>query len=106
MPHRQEHAAFRYRKRSRAVVDTADEAYLRVDIACGAGAACRACPLTDPALALLGGGSTAAQAPSHLLLPDAATLLECLEVFELPQLSNAVLLTSELRQVGGQEGRP
>lgn len=104
----QEHAAFRYRKRSRTVVDTAEEAYLRVDIPCGAGAVCAACPPTAPALALLDGplalgafaaADGAAQAPPpHLLLPDAGTLLECLEVFELPQMSNVVLLASELHQ--------
>ena len=97
---------FRYRKRSRTVMDTAEEAYLRVDIPCGAGAACAACPPTAPALALLEpadaavGGGGAGAPPPHLLLPDAAALAECLEVLELPQLRNAVLLSSELRQVG------
>ena len=82
-PPPQEHHAFRYRKRSRTVADTAEEAYLRVDIPCGCGAACAACPPTLPALALPGGGGGGGEGSprqAHLLLPDAAALLECLEV--------------------------
>lgn len=80
----QELHAFRYRKRSRTVADTAEEAYLRVDIPCGAGPACAACPPTSPALALAAAGGVGAGAGAglrpHLVLPDAAVLLECLEV--------------------------
>ncbi|KAL4433810.1 hypothetical protein ABPG75_000251 [Micractinium tetrahymenae] len=86
---RREHPAFRYRKRSRTVVDTAEEAYLRVDIACGS-PACQACPPTAPALP---------PAPRHLVLPDAAALKECLEVWELSLVEGTVLLSSELRQL-------
>ena len=83
---------FTFRKRSRTVLDTAEEAYLRLDIACGS-PSCALCAPTLPALA---------PAPAHLLLPDAAVLAECLEVFELPQLENVVLLSSVVRQVRPQ----
>lgn len=87
----QERPAFRYRKRSRTVVDTAEEAYLRVDIPCGS-PACPVCAPTSPALL---------PSPRHLVLPDSAALKECLEVWELAQVEGLVLLSSELRQVGG-----
>ena len=70
--------------------DTAEEAYLRLDIPCGS-PDCVACPPTSPALA---------PSPQHLLLPDASVLAGCLEVFELPEVENLVLLTSVVRQVG------
>lgn len=101
------HHTFRYRKRSRTVADTGEEAYLRVDIPCGCGTACAACPPTLPALTLAsGGGGIAGSGPrqAHLLMPDAATLLDCLEVLELPEVENVVLLTSEVRQVGWPAG--
>jgi hypothetical protein len=85
----QAHPTFQYRKRSRSVLDTAEEAYLRVDIPCGS-PACSACSPTLPALGA---------APRHLVLPDAAVLGEFLEVFELPDVEDVVLLSSVLRQV-------
>lgn len=85
----QERPAFRYRKRSRTVVDTAEEAYLRLDIPCGS-PTCPACAPTLPALP---------PAPRHLVLPDGAALRECLEVWELAQVEGVVMLSSELRQV-------
>lgn len=107
----QVHHSFRYRKRSRTVADTGEEAYLRVDIPCGCGTACAACPPTLPALALQGGGSSSGSGraesgprQAHLLMPDAAALLDSLEVLELPEVENVVLLTSEVRQVGWPAG--
>ena len=74
-------------------MDTAEEAYVRCDVACGS-PACRSCAPTSPALPA---------APRHLLLPDAATLVGCLELFELPEVEGAVLLSSVLREVGVAE---
>ncbi|KAI7844065.1 hypothetical protein COHA_002209 [Chlorella ohadii] len=112
---RRVHHTFRYRKRSRTVTDTGEEAYLRVDIPCGCGSACAACPPTLPALALGGGsggggggggGGSAESGPrqEHLLMPDATALLDCLEVLELPEVENVVLLTSEVRQLADGGG--
>ncbi|PRW57734.1 DIS3-like exonuclease 1 [Chlorella sorokiniana] len=107
---RRVHHTFRFRKRSRTVADTGEEAYLRVDIPCGCGTVCAACPPTLPALTLasIGGGScsSAESGPrqAHLLLPDAAALRDCLEVLELPEVQNVVLLTSEVRQLADGGG--
>lgn len=93
------------------MADTGEEAYLRVDIPCGCGAACAACPPTLPALALQGGGGSSGSGraesgprQAHLLMPDAAALLDSLEVLELPEVENVVLLTSEVRQVSQPAG--
>lgn len=70
-------------------MDTAEEAYLRVDIPCGS-PSCPTCAPTSPALP---------PAPRHLAVPDAAALRGCLDVWELAQVEGAVLLSSELKQV-------
>ncbi|KAI3434597.1 hypothetical protein D9Q98_002666 [Chlorella vulgaris] len=91
--------SFRYHKRSRTVADVSGEAYLRLDLSCGCPAPlCGACQPTTPALS---------PSPRHLLLPDAAVLVECLDVFELSQMSNVVLLSSVVRQLqsGGSARR-
>ncbi|KAL4852980.1 DIS3-like exonuclease 1 [Chlorella vulgaris] len=91
--------SFRYHKRSRTVADVSGEAYLRLDLSCGCPAPlCGACQPTTPALS---------PSPRHLLLPDAAVLVECLDVFELSQMNNVVLLSSVVRQLqsGGSARR-
>jgi hypothetical protein len=90
--------SFRYHKRSRTLADVSGEAYLRLDLSCGCPAPlCGACQPTTPALS---------PSPRHLLLPDAAVLVECLDVFELSQMNNVVLLSSVVRQVGCWGGQP
>ena len=82
---------FKFRKRSQTVVDNAVESYLRDDIDCGS-PECRTCPHAR--------ASRLPEGAAHYVVPDATTLIELLEVFELPDVGGVILLTSVLRKVG------
>ena len=68
-----------------------ESAYLRDDVPCGS-ALCGLCRPTAASLATDAGA---------YVMPDADALSSFLELWELPELSNCVLLTSVVRQVGG-----
>lgn len=82
--------SYKYRKRTKTITAGVEEAYLRDDVPCGSEACCMC---TAPA-----GASLSATAP-YFLLPDAQVLGELLEVFELPDISNCIFLTSVVKQV-------
>eukprot|EP00887_Chlorella_sp_A99_P003744 scaffold7.g3744.t1 len=86
--------SFRYRKRSRTVTVRAEDAYLRVDVACGL-EDCPCCPPTAPAVP---------RGTLHLLLPDADALSTFLEIFELPDVHGLIVLTSVTRQAEVRQG--
>lgn len=78
----------RLKKRGHSVVSVAVEAYLRSDLSCGS-PECRACPAKTPGLP---------QHAGHYVIPDAEALEDCLDVFELPDLSGFILLTTVLNK--------
>eukprot|EP00884_Botryococcus_braunii_P009563 jgi/Botrbrau1/18608/Bobra.0367s0048.1 len=82
-----------YRKRQQAIAAVPTELYLREDVSCGSGA-CPNCfplrPRLDPAA-------------RHYVIPDADTLCDFLEVFELPEMENVIFLSSVLSQLGARK---
>lgn len=79
----------RLKKRTHNVVELAVEAYLRLDLLCGS-PECTACPGKRPQLPCHA---------RHYIIPDADALEDCLAVFELPDFSGFILLTSVLQKV-------
>lgn len=90
-----------------------EEAYLRVDVSCGS-EACDTCRVGVSAAAAAAANGSAAEAAAaaaaapiaslsaaapFYLLPDDAALAEFLEMFELPDISNYVILASALKKV-------
>ena len=81
------------RKRSGAVSTSIQEAYIRDDIPCGSDA-CPHCRRTAPSLAPPGPAA-------YYVLPDAATLRDCLDCLETPDLTDSlVILSSAVRSLG------
>ncbi|GFR46924.1 hypothetical protein Agub_g8571, partial [Astrephomene gubernaculifera] len=104
--------SYKYRRRTHTVTPDLEEAYLRVDVSCGS-EACDTCrvgttPLTTASsFGDAGAGSWYGSAPTatlsasapYYLIPDAAALSELLELFELPDISNYIVLASCVRQL-------
>ena len=94
----------RLRRRTQTVSHHVEEAYLREDIACGV-EGCAACALdgvapaspADPAGAL-------ARDATHHLVPDAAALVEYLDVLERLATRDCVLLGSEVKAAIDRHG--
>ena len=79
----------RLRKRTQDVVEVAAEAYLRSDLRCGS-PECSTCLPKAPCLP--------AQI-NHYVMPDSQTLEDFLDIFELPDFTGFIILTSVLREV-------
>ena len=79
----------RLRKRTQNVIGVAVEAYLRSDLRCGS-QDCETCPAKTLGLP--------AQA-THYVIPDSQALEDFLDVFELPDFTGFIILTSVLRKV-------
>ena len=82
----------KYRKRTRTVTCAVEECYLRDDVACGS-ELCETCAPTGTS------SSSLAADARFIMIPDERTFSEFLELFELPELSNYIVLGSELRKV-------
>eukprot|EP00798_Chlamydomonas_sp_ICE-L_P016297 gene16297-22485_t len=78
----------KYRKQTRTITTAVEDCYLRDDIPCGS-ALCTSCAPTTSHLAA---------SASFLMIPDSATLSTYLEILELPEISNYIILSSELRK--------
>ncbi|KAL2633824.1 hypothetical protein R1flu_005303 [Riccia fluitans] len=80
---------FKARKRSKPIVILIQEVYLRDDIPCGS-SLCRSCVQESPPLP--------ADA-SHYLILDANTLIQFMEIWELPQITGVIYLSSVIKEV-------
>eukprot|EP00899_Mesostigma_viride_P029013 jgi/Mesvir1/9297/Mv04474-RA.1 len=80
---------FKYRKRSKTVSRVLIERYLRDDIPCGS-SLCDTCPANS---------GTLSSSATHYMMPDAASILDWMEVWELTEITGAVLLASVLAEV-------
>ncbi len=80
------------RKRSQTVVKVAVEAYLRTDLLCGS-PECSSCLVKTLGLP---------PQSSHYLVPDSQALEDYLDVFELPDFTGFIILTSVLCKVAVQ----
>lgn len=87
---------YKYRKRTKTVVTGVEEAYLRDDVSCGS----ETCSTCAPPL-----GASLSAAAEYYLLPDAQAMGELLEVFELPDVSSCIFLTSVVKQVRAHRWR-
>ncbi|EFJ50680.1 hypothetical protein VOLCADRAFT_88450 [Volvox carteri f. nagariensis] len=109
--------SYKYRRRTHTVTPSLEESYLRVDVSC-ASEACDSCRVGfgaedfgAAATFASGAGATAAPTSSlsasapFYLIPDDVALSELLELFELPDISNYVILASCIKQVSLQSGR-
>ncbi|KAG2451560.1 hypothetical protein HYH02_004158 [Chlamydomonas schloesseri] len=120
--------SYKYRRRTHTVAPALEEAYLRVDVSCGS-EACDTCRVGVGAshghshshshladadglgAAAVAAAATAAPIASlsaaapFYLLPDDAALSEFLEMFELPDISNYIILASSLKRVALHSGR-
>ncbi|KAG2445884.1 hypothetical protein HXX76_000488 [Chlamydomonas incerta] len=102
--------SYKYRRRTHTVTPALEEAYLRVDVSCGS-EACDTCRVGVSAAADAVGAAAAAPIASlsaaapFYLLPDDAALSEFLELFELPDISNYIILASALKRVALHSGR-
>ncbi|BBN06067.1 DIS3-like exonuclease 1 [Marchantia polymorpha subsp. ruderalis] len=77
------------RKRSKTVVVLIQEVYLRDDIPCGS-SVCQLCSQNS---------ATLPAHPSHYLILDAEALIHYLEVWELPQITGVIYLSSVVKEV-------
>ena len=85
----QVHHETRLRRRTQSFIGTAVEAYLRSDLLCGS-PECSNCRAKTPGLPT---------ESSHYLIPDSQALEDFLDVFELPDFTGFIILTSVLRKV-------
>ncbi|KXZ55937.1 hypothetical protein GPECTOR_2g1488 [Gonium pectorale] len=119
-PAHQTKLSYKYRRRTHSVAPALEESYLRLDVSCGS-EACDACRVgASSSTAATDGGSFSSSAavasaappppPSsslsasapHYLIPDAEALSDWLELFELPDITNVVLLDSAIKKVRGR----
>ncbi|PNG99322.1 Exosome complex exonuclease RRP44, partial [Tetrabaena socialis] len=102
--------SYKYRRRTHTVTPALEECYLRLDVSC-ASEACDSCHIGSAPPYAGGasyehGGDAATVAPTatlsaaapYYLVPDAAALSDLLELFELPDISNYIILASAVRQ--------
>ncbi|KAL3693434.1 hypothetical protein R1sor_007085 [Riccia sorocarpa] len=85
---RQEVRRFKARRRSNSILIVVQEVYLRDDIPCGS-SLCRSCVQQSPTLP--------ADA-SHYLILDADSLTQFMEVWELPQITGVIYLSSVVKE--------
>ncbi|GLI59064.1 hypothetical protein VaNZ11_000895, partial [Volvox africanus] len=103
--------SYKYRRRTYTVTSSVEESYLRMDVSC-ASEACDSCRVglrASDAGAGAGAGATpisslSASAP-YYLIPDDVALSDLLELFELPDISDYIILTSCLKKLSLKSGR-
>ncbi|GIM17195.1 hypothetical protein Vretimale_19713, partial [Volvox reticuliferus] len=104
--------SYKYRRRTHTVTPSVEESYLRVDVSC-ASEACDSCRIgfgTSDVGAGAGAvsatptSSLSASAP-YYVIPDDVAFSDLLELFELPDISNYIILTSCLKKVSLKSGR-